>query len=76
MSELLHTFRFGTMRVTWRVRRNGAHGNVEEWIDGRLSSTWGPMPRDSLGPFIDERREVLEDAVRRYHAGSATVSKK
>jgi hypothetical protein len=73
MSRPLHTFEFGTMRMEWLVRRNGAHGRVEEWIDGRLSSTWGSMPRDSLGPFIDERKEELEDALRRYRADSATA---
>jgi hypothetical protein len=48
--------------ITWNtVRANESNfGYVEEYEDGVLTSTYGPMPRDSLGPFVDDRRERIE----------------
>jgi hypothetical protein len=48
--------------ITWDTARpNGSDfGHVKEYEDGVLKITYGPMPRDWLGPFVDDCRERVE----------------
>ena len=56
-----------TMKVTWTPWLDGNDAYVvetwnEAWDgDGQRRIQFGPMPRDMIGPFIDERRDYISD---------------
>lgn len=52
--------------VKWTSSIDGDNGYVFEEIVGSATQQFGPMPRDWIGPFIDERREVVEKTLARY----------
>jgi len=45
----------------WKVVRGGDVAYVEEYVDDVLAITYGPMPADVAGPFIDDCKERLKD---------------
>lgn len=54
----------------WTVRLDGEFAYVREKLCNIPSDVeYGPMPRDFAGPFIDERREMLDAAMRRVLKG-------
>jgi hypothetical protein len=51
-------------KFTHNVILDGEDAYVEERQEGLDGFTrFGPMPRDAVGPFIDERREWLADTI-------------
>jgi hypothetical protein len=58
--------------VEWTVERHGEIGYViETWGGTPGGFKFGPMPRDFLGPFIDERQETIRliEQKARAHVG-------
>ena len=55
-----------SLKYKWNPVVLGNDGFVEEYVNGKLFIRFGPMPRDMVGPFIDERIEVIHDMVKRY----------
>lgn len=52
--------------IKWAVERNGENGYViETWGERYGSLKFGPMPRDFIGPFIDERKEIISDIAKK-----------
>ncbi len=55
--------------IKWAVERDGEVGYVIETWGGMVGSIkFGPMPRDFLGPFIDERQEIISDIAKKVQA--------
>lgn len=56
------TAQIGAETWRWEVILDGDQAIVRESRDGAIGfADFGPMPRDYAGPFMDERRELLEE---------------
>lgn len=53
--------------ISWDVAINGSDAFITEVINGQIGGSvmFGPMPRNATGPFMDERKELFEDLVKR-----------
>lgn len=43
----------------WKSLVDGEIAHVEEYVDGELKTTYGPMPATAVGPCIDECKARL-----------------
>ncbi len=53
--------------ISWDVAIDGSDAFITEIINGQIGGSvmFGPMHRDATGPFMDERKELFEDLVKR-----------
>jgi hypothetical protein len=50
----------------WTPRVDGDSYFVDEHIGEQHVAQFGPLPRDMVGPFVDERREYVTALAKRY----------
>jgi hypothetical protein len=54
-----------SVSATWTIRIDGDCAYVKENFGDMVISEHGPMPRDAVGPFLDEAAENIGHHLRR-----------